>query len=262
MESIPLLGLGTWDLRGSECVRAVHEALDIGYRHIDTAQMYENESEVGRGLGESGVDREHVFVTTKLWTNNLTRRAVASSFEESLKRLGIDYVDLLLIHWPNPNVPLEETLEAMMRLRDSGAARAIGVSNFPVALWERGLELAPVPFNQVEYHPFLDQSALLELARNRGLQLVAYRPIAKGSVADEPVIQEIARRCERTPIQVALRWLVQRGVVVIPKSARRPHLEENFQIFDFELTDDELDRIAALGRGERFVDPGWAPGWD
>jgi 2,5-diketo-D-gluconate reductase B len=262
VQHLPLLGLGTWDLRGSECVRAVRDALEIGYRHVDTAQMYENEREVGRGLEESGVDRAHIFVTTKLWPNNLTRKKVASSFDASLKRLGTDYVDLLLIHWPNPDVPLEETLGAMTRLRESGKARAIGVSNFPVALWTRALELAPVRVNQVELHPFLDQSALLQLARERDLQLVAYTPIAKGKVASEPVIVEIAHAHDRTPVQVTLRWLVQQGIAAIPKAARRDHLEENFGIFDFELTDAELDAITSLGRRQRLVDPGWAPDWD
>jgi diketogulonate reductase-like aldo/keto reductase len=262
MERIPMLGLGTWDLRGPACVRAVREALDVGYRHIDTAQMYENEREVGRGLSESGVARARVFVTTKLWSNNLTRNAVPDSFEKSLARLGTGYVDLLLIHWPNPDVPLEETLEAMERVRETGKARAIGVSNFPVALWTRALELAPVNVNQAEFHPFLDQSALTSFALEHGLQLVAYRPIAKGTVANDRVIVDIARAHARTPVQVTLRWLVQRGVGAIPKSARRAHLEENFDIFDFELADDELARIAALGRGARFVDPGWAPAWD
>ena len=261
-QSIPLLGLGTWDFRGADCVRAVREALDIGYRHVDTAQMYENEREVGRGLSESGVDREQVFVTTKLWLDNLTRNAVSSSFEESLERLATEYVDLLLIHWPSGEVPLEETLEAMDRVRESGKARAIGVSNFPTALWKRALELARVPVNQVEFHLFLDQSALMGFARERDLRLVAYRPIAKGKVAEEPAIVEVARTHERTPAQVALRWVVQQGVSAIPKSSRRDHLEENLRIFDFTLSDDEMQRMSALGRGLRLVDPGWAPDWD
>lgn len=259
---IPLLGLGTWDLRDRDCVRAVREALEIGYRHIDTAQMYENEREVGRGLSESDVEREHVFVTTKLWYDSLTRKAVPAQFEKSLKRLGCDYVDLLLIHWPNPDVPLEETLGAMNRLRESGRARAIGVSNFPVGLWKRALEIAPTRINQVELHPFLDQSTLLNFARERELQLVAYTPIAKGKVADERVIVEIARAHERTPVQVTLRWLVQQNVAAIPKAARREHLEENFDIFDFTLSDDEIQSISGLARGQRLVDPGWSPEWD
>ena len=260
--SLPALGLGTWDLRGGGCTRAVREALDIGYRHLDTAQMYENEREVGRGLRQSGVPREEVFVTTKLWLDHLTESAVASSVARSLDRLAMEYVDLLLIHWPNPDVPLEETLEAMVRLRDKRRTLAIGVSNFPTKLWEKALELAPVPVNQVEFHPFLGQSALVRFARERDLKLVAYTPIAKGRVADEPAIADIARAHERTPVQVSLRWLVQQGASAIPKASRRHHLEENFQIFDFELSEDEMQRISALHRGLRLVNPGWAPDWD
>lgn len=259
---VPPLGLGTWDLRGTDCVRVVRAALDIGYRHLDTAQMYGNECEVGRGLAESGVDREQVFLTTKLWRDNLAPRMVALSFNESLEELGVDYVDLLLIHWPNSDVPLEHTLEAMVRIRESGKARAIGVSNFPSALWRRALELAPVSVNQVEFHPYLGQTALVELARERDLQLVAYTPIAKGKIAQEPVIVEIARAHERAPAQVALRWLIQQGVAAIPKSSRRERLEENFRIFDFSLTDDQMTRIGSLSRGLRLVNPGWATDWD
>lgn len=259
---IPLLGLGTWDLRGDECVRAVREALDVGYRHTDTAQMYENEREVGRGLRESGVGRENVFLTTKLWLDNLTRKRVPASFEESLKRLATEYVDLLLIHWPNAEVPLEETLEAMNGLRESRKTRAIGVSNFPTAMWERALELAPVGVNQVEFHPFLDQSALLQFARESELQLVAYSPIAKGKAVADPALAEVAGAHECSPAQVSLRWLVQQGVAAIPKAARRDHLEENLRIFDFTLSDDEMERISSLARGPRVVDPGWAPDWD
>jgi diketogulonate reductase-like aldo/keto reductase len=240
----------------------VREALELGYRHIDTAEMYENEREVGRGISDSSVARADVFVTTKLWRDSLTRAAVPMHVDKSLKGLGTDYVDLLLIHWPNAEVPLEETLGAMTRLLEEGKARAIGVSNFPVALWREALELAPVGVNQVELHPYLAQKELLAFARDRGLQLTAYRPIAKGRVAEEPVIVEIARSHEHTPVQVSLRWLVQQGVAAIPKTGRRDHLQENFRIFDFELTDDEMKTIASLDRERRFVDPGWAPEWD
>ncbi|HSF19971.1 MAG TPA: aldo/keto reductase [Vicinamibacteria bacterium] len=259
---MPLLGLGTWDLRGAECVRAVAEALELGYRHIDTARMYENEREVGRGIRDSPVERDAIFVTTKLWRDSLTRAAVPRSVEESLRRLATDYVDLLLIHWPNDDVPLAETIEAMDALREEGKTRAIGVSNFPEALWKQALELAPVRVNQIEYHPFLDQTALLSFARERSLRLTAYRPIAKGQVARNPTILETARTYERTPVQVTLRWLVQQGVAVIPKAARRTHLAENLGIFDFELSGEAMAAIDALRAGRRYVSPGWAPAWD
>ena len=225
--------------------------------------MYENETDVGRGLAAASVDREEVFVTTKLWRDNLTCDAVSKSTEASLKRLATDYVDLLLIHWPNEDVALEETLEAMDRLRAAGKTHAIGVSNFPRALWRRALDVAPVGVNQVEFHPFLDQSALLSFARERELQLVAYTPLAKGRVTREPVILEIAEAQDRTPTQIALRWLVQHGnVAAIPKAARRTHLEENLHVLEFELTEKEMVRVSALTRGSRFVAPDWSPDWD
>lgn len=260
--TLPLLGLGTWDLRGAACERAVAEALEIGYRHLDTAQMYDNESEVGQGLKASTVPREDVFVTTKLWRDQLEGGTVGPSVDRSLRKLDVDYLDLLLIHWPNEVVPLEETLAAMERVRASGRARAIGVSNFPVSMWERALELAPVEVNQVELHPYLGQTALIAFAAARGLQLVAYTPVAKGKVSHDSVILSIARAHRRSPTQVALRWILQQGIGAIPKSARRAHLEENFESSGFDLTDDEMARIAGLSRGLRLVEPGWSPHWD
>ncbi len=259
---LPLLGLGTWDLRGEACVRAVRDALEMGYRHLDTAQMYDNEREVGRGLRAAAVSREDVFVTTKLWLDNLTEAKVAVSFEESLKRLDAEYVDLLLIHWPHSSVPLEETLTAMERLQATGRARAIGVSNFPTALWKRALSLAPVEVNQVEFHPFLSQRALQAFASERQLRLVAYTPVAKGRVSRDPTIVEIARAHDRSPVQVALRWLTQQGVAAIPKSSSRAHLEENFQSSELVLDEDEMHRVSSLARGLRMVAPDWSPAWD
>jgi 2,5-diketo-D-gluconate reductase B len=260
---IPPIGLGTWDLRGQGCIRAVRQALEIGYRHIDTAEMYENEREVGRGIRESGVPRETIFLTTKLWTNHLTKNAVPKTAEASLRRLETDYVDLLLIHWPNESVPLAETLGAMERVRESGKARHIGVSNFPPRMWREALELAPVAINQVEFHLFLQQDALLALAEERGLHLVAYSPLAKGRIANDPRVAEIARTHGRTPAQVALRWLVQHPrLAAIPKAARREHLEENFHIFDFELDEKEMRAFSSLGKKQRVVDPAWAPDWN
>jgi 2,5-diketo-D-gluconate reductase B len=259
---IPALGLGTWDLRGNDCVRAVRDAIEIGYRHIDTAEMYENEKDVGRGVRESGAPRGGLFVTTKLWTDHLTRSAVPRSLEASLKRLGMDYVDLLLIHWPSASVPLAETLGAMERLRQSGKVLRIGVSNFPASMWREALELAPVNVNQVELHPYLDQRALLTFAGARALPLVAYTPIAKGRVAKDPTILDVARAHERSPAQVTLRWLIQHPrVAAIPKASRRSHLEENFRIFDFELDESEMGALSSLASDLRLVDPGWSPDW-
>ena len=259
---IPPAGLGTWDLRGKDCVRAVHEALELGYRHVDTAQMYENEREVGRGLRDSRVPRDEVFLTTKLWIDSLTRKAVPKATEECLKRLATEYVDLLLIHWPVADVSLSETLGAMTRLLESGRTRNVGVSNFTLPLWRQALELAPAGVNQIEFHPFLDQESLVRFARERDLRIVAYTPLAKGRVTREPSIVEIARIHGRTPAQVTLRWLIQHpGVAVIPKASRREHLRENLGIFDFELGSSEMRTLSSLGRNLRLVDPGWAPDW-
>jgi 2,5-diketo-D-gluconate reductase B len=261
-KDVPSLGLGTWDLRGSECVRAVRDAIGLGYRHVDTAEMYENEREVGRGLAESGVARDEVFLTTKLWTNHLTAESVPRSAERSLKRLGTEYVDLLLIHWPNASVPLAETLEAMERVRESGKTRRIGVSNFTPPMWREALAVAPARVNQVEFHPFLDQRSLVNCAADRGLALVAYTPLAKGRISKEPRILEIARAHGRTPAQVSLRWLIQHPrVAAIPKASSRAHLEENLRIFDFALAEDEMGVMSSLGKQLRLVDPGWAPDW-
>lgn len=244
-------------------MRAVREALEMGYRHVDTAQMYENEREVGRGLKESRVKREDVFLTTKLWLDSLTRKAVPTTIDQCLKRLATDYVDLLLIHWPSASVPLSETLEAMNRVLERGKTRAIGVSNFTLPLWRRALELAPVGVNQFEFHPFLGQTALVRFAGESDLRIVAYTPLAKGRVSHEPTIVEIARAHGRTPAQVTLRWLIQHPRVgAIPKASRSEHLQENLAIFDFELDEEEMQAITSLGRNLRLVDPGWAPDWD
>lgn len=261
--ALPPIGVGTWDLRGRDCERAVREALDIGYRHVDTAEMYENEAEVGRALKESGIDRESVFLTTKIWRDHLRERAVPRALDASLARLETDYVDLLLIHWPNESVPLEETLEAMTRLLSAGRARDIGVSNFPTEMWRRALELAPVRINQVEMHPFLYPEALVRFALEEGLSVVAYAPLARGRVEREPAIRRIARRHGKTEAQVALRFVVQhRDFAAIPKAAQRRHLEENLGCLDFELTEEDMASLVGLSRGLRLVAPPWSPVWD
>jgi 2,5-diketo-D-gluconate reductase B len=260
---LPALGFGTWRLTGSECRDAVADALAMGYRHIDTARIYQNEREVGDGWKRSGVARSDFFLTTKLWTDRLTPAGVAESARASLSDLQTDYVDLLLIHWPNPDVPLEDTLGAMLRLRDEGLTRAVGVSNFPPSLFERAAELAPVVTNQVEYHPLLGQDRLLEAIRARGSTLTAYKPLARGLVAQEEVVQEIAQAHGCTPEQVVLRWfLEQPDVIVIPKAASPKHRSANFEVLDLSLTPDEVARIGVLDRGERTVDPDFAPDWE
>ena len=252
---MPALGLGTWELRGDACARAVEHALELGYRHIDTAQGYANEAEVGAGLRRSGVPREEVFLTTKVRPRHFRHDDLLRSTEESLAALGVDDVDLLLLHWPNPEVPLEETLRALHEARERGLARHVGVSNFPPSLLLRALAAGPTLTDQVEYHPFLAQGKLLALAEAHDVLLTAYSPVARGRVLDDSTLREIGERHGKGPAQVALRWLLQQPrVVAIPKAASPENQAANLDVFDFELDDEEMRRIFGLARGERLVD--------
>jgi diketogulonate reductase-like aldo/keto reductase len=264
---IPRLGIGTWPLRGEACVAIVHEALRLGYRHIDTAQGYQNEAEVGRALASSGVPREKVFVTTKVTPWNLAAGTLQRSVEKSLETLGVEHIDLLLIHWPNPKIPLEETIPAFNEVKRDGLVRAIGLSNFTTSMLERAWSLTREPFaaEQIEFHPFLDQRKIAAAIRQRGMALIAYSPLALGRVAGDPAIKRIAAAHARTPAQVTLRWLLQQsGVVAIPKTARAERLRENLAVFDFELDDSEMAAMGALTRqGSRLTDePQWVGRWD
>jgi 2,5-diketo-D-gluconate reductase B len=249
---IPKLGFGTWRLEGRDCEEGVADALAAGYRHVDTAAMYGNEEEVGRGLRGSGVERDEVWLTTKVWPDDLEPARVRGSLEHSLRALGTDRVDLLLIHWPNPRVPLAATLEAMTALREEGGTREIGVSNFNAEQFREALELAPVIVNQVEYHAYLDQSAVLEVCRERGVELTAYRPLAKGQVADDPAIREVAQGHGATPAQVALAWLIgQEGVSAVPKASTPERRRENLAALELELSAGERRRLDALSKDRR-----------
>ncbi len=256
---IPLLGLGTWDLRGRVCARVVEQALRLGYRHIDTAQMYENEREVGEGLRASGVKRDEVFVTTKIWPSHFAPRELERSARERLAQLRLSEVDLLLLHWPNPQIPLAETLGALAKVKREGLARHIGISNFTVALIEEALKLTTEPLvcDQFECHPFLDQSKLIAACRKHGLAVVAYSPIARGDARKNDVLKRIGAAHKKTATQVCLRFLVQQDIVVIPRTSKVERLSENAAIFDFTLSDDEMSEVAKLGsRDGRLVD--WA----
>ncbi|MBJ3778429.1 aldo/keto reductase [Acuticoccus mangrovi] len=262
---MPALGFGTWELEGDVCRQAVETALEVGYRHIDTAVRYGNEAAVGAALAASGVPREALFVTTKVWHDSLTAPAVRASAEASLGCLGLDYVDLLLVHWPNPEVPLEETLEAFAALQAEGLARSIGVSNFPVRLIEQAVDAigARVATNQVEFHPFLDQSRLHAALEARGIVLSAYQPLAGSRALSEPVVVEIAAARGRTPAQIVLRWILQQeGTAAIPRSRNPVNIRRNFEIFDFTLSTAEMGRISRLRGERRFLTPSFAPEWD
>jgi 2,5-diketo-D-gluconate reductase B len=245
---IPLIGLGTWDLRGKTCARMVEEAIKLGYRHIDTAAMYNNEEEVGEGLRASGIKRDEVFVTTKVWSSNLRARDFERSARDSLAKLKLPSVDLLLIHWPNSSVPLKETIGALCKMKREGVARHVGVSNFDPALIEEAVKLSSEPLvnNQIECHPYFDQSKTIAASRKRGLSVTAYSPIARGRIKGDAVLTRIGKAHGRTAAQICLRYLVQQNIIVIPKTSRPERLKENFATFDFQLTPAEMKEIAAL----------------
>ena len=245
---IPLIGLGTWDLRGKSCARMVEAALGLGYRHIDTAAMYRNEDEVGQGLRASGVPRDEVFIATKVWSSDLRARDFERSAKESLDKLKLDSVDLLLIHWPNPSIPLKETIGALCKMKREGLARHIGVSNFTVALIEEAKKLSTEPLvnNQIELHPYLDQSKSIAASRQAGMAVTAYSPIARGRVKGDALLSRLGKAHGKTAAQVCLRYLVQQDIVVIPKTSRPERLQENSAIFDFKLAPAEMTEIAAL----------------
>ena len=257
--NIPLVGLGTWELRGRACARVVEQALRLGYRHIDTAEMYDNERDVGEGLRASGVKRSEVFVTTKIWPNHFTPRDLERAARDCLARLRLGEVDLLLLHWPNPNVPLAETIGALCKAKRDGLARHIGVSNFTVALIEQALAAATEPLvcDQVECHPFLDQSKVLAACRSHGMALVAYSPLARGQFRRNEVLNRIGAMHQKTAAQICLRYLVQQDIVVIPRSSKLERLTENASLFDFTLGESEMAEIAGLAHPDgRTVD--WA----
>jgi 2,5-diketo-D-gluconate reductase B len=256
---IPLLGLGTWELRGRTCARAVEQALRLGYRHIDTAEMYDNERDVGEGLRAAGVPRREVFVTTKIWPSHFSPPALERAARECLARLRLGEVDLLLLHWPNPQIPLAETIGALCKVKRDGLARHIGVSNFTVALIEEALRAASEPLvcDQVECHPFLDQSKLIAGCRRHGLAVVAYSPLARGDFRRNEVLGRIGGGHKKTAAQICLRFLVQQDIAVIPRTSKVERLSENAAIFDFALSEEEMAVVGRLARRDgRMID--WA----
>lgn len=255
---VPALGLGTWQLEGPECRSAVEAALDLGYRHIDTAQMYGNEAEIGQAITAGAVERDSLFLTTKVGNDNHAAADVRRSTEESLRELQVDYVDLLLIHWPVEFDRVGETLEAMVALQERELVRCIGVSNFSPSQFRTAASLAPIVTNQVEYHPFLDQSTLRDVVRESDAALTAYSPLARGGVLDDDTLAGIGEAHGKSAAQVALRWLLDQDLLVVPKATSRDHLAANLAVFDFNLTAPERSAIDGLARGERIVDPPFA----
>lgn len=261
---IPELGLGTYKLYGKECNHIVRTAFDLGYRLIDTAQMYKNEREIGEAINQSGIDRHEIYLIDKVWHTNLDHDVVLQSVEDSLKELKTPYIDLLLIHWPNEQYSLEQTFEAMLTLRDQGKVLDIGVSNFPIDLLKHSAEDLRIPLlgNQVEYHPYLGQFDLMDYSYEKDLAMIAYSPLAQGKVNDDSVLNKIGEDYGKSAAQVALRWLIeQENVIAIPKTTSIDHLKLNLDIFDFHLSDEHFDQINDLERNERLVNPSFAPDW-
>jgi 2,5-diketo-D-gluconate reductase B len=261
--TVPALGFGTFQLSGDRCRRQVALAIETGYRLLDTARGYGNEALVGAGIAASGIDRKEIFLTSKIWREDLSPEGVFREAEGSLAELKTDYLDLLLIHWPNSAYPLGKTLEALVRLREERKIRHLGVSNFPPSLFRKACSLAPVFTNQVEYHPLLGQGPLLEIAREHGAAITAYSPLGQGAVFAEALLERIGKAHGKNPGQVALRWLLQQdGVIAIPRSSKPEHLRSNFNLFDFELTQEEMARIDRLPKDQRRVNPAFAPDWE
>jgi 2,5-diketo-D-gluconate reductase B len=263
--AMPKLGLGTFKMTGAECTEAVERALSLGYRHIDTAQMYGNEDAVGAALAATTVPRGKIHLTTKVWWDSLTPDAMRRAMDASLTKLRTDYVDLYLIHWPAPDMNLAEALETLVSLQEAGFARRIGVSNFPVALLRQAVEeiRAPITCNQVEYHVLLDQSAVLAYARAHGIAVTAYCPLGRGGLAEEPALAAIAKKHGVSAAQVALKWLLdQDDVAAIPKAQRETSQRANLEALSVSLDAEDRKAIAALPKHQRLVSPPFAPVWD
>ena len=265
---IPALGLGTWTLKGPSLPSLIAKAVEAGYRHIDTAAMYGNESEIGDGIRQCGLDRNELFVTTKVWHTDLADGALQKSAASSLSRLGLDVVDLLLIHWPpTDDTSIEEAIGALNDAKAQGMARHIGISNFPVAYIERAVRASehPLACNQCEYHPMLDQDVVLAACREHGMTFTSYCPLGRGGeIFSSPAVSDAAAAHGRTPAQIVLRWHVQQqSVAAIPRSSNPDHVAANFQIWDFELDDAQMQAISALrSRNHRICDFDFSPDWD
>ena len=262
---IPILGFGTMTLKEDQCVQLVEASLKLGYRHLDTAQMYSNEREVGSGMRGSGLKREDIFLTTKVWFTQLASGDFERSVDESLERLGLPWVDLLMIHWPNAQVPLSESIAALCKMKKAGLTKHIGVANFNVAMIEEAVKLAsqPIAVLQIETHPYLGESKVIAAARRSGMAVVGYCPLARGKVPAEAVLQRIGKAHGKTPAQVALRFLEQQQIIPIPRTSKRERLAENLGSLDLKLSEAETAEIAKLQRpNSRIVSPPQAPQWD
>ncbi|GAA0662562.1 aldo/keto reductase [Natronoarchaeum mannanilyticum] len=259
---MPMLGLGTWENTDpDECIESVQDALEAGYRHVDTAQAYGNETEVGEGIARSDVDRDDVFLATKVWLDNLAYDDVIDTTSASLDRLGTDYVDLLYVHWPSRTYDAEETLEAFDELEERGWIERVGVSNFEPEHMEEAVDIldAPLFANQIECHPLLPQEEVRAKAQELDVEVVGYSPLARGDVFDNDTLTDIAEDNGVSAAQVSLAWLRDKGVTAIPKATGRDHIEDNWRSLDLTLDDEEIERIDAIDERGRRVDPGFGP---
>jgi 2,5-diketo-D-gluconate reductase B len=263
--SLPRLGFGTFRMQGDVCRAAVESALGLGYRHIDTSEMYGNEDAIGPAIAESGVARKDLHVTTKVWPDNLAPDAIRRSFDTSLQKLRLDHVDLYLVHWPSKNMNLAAVIETLLKLKEQGRTRAIGVANFNLALLKTAVEefKAPIACNQIEYHVMLDQTPVRKYLAAKSIPLVAYCPLAQGRAATNETLIAIGRKHSASAAQVALKWLLdQDGVAAIPKASRPESQQANLDALNVRLDDEDRKAIAALPKNQRFVNPGVAPAWD
>jgi 2,5-diketo-D-gluconate reductase B len=263
--SLPRLGLGTFRMQGDTCRAAVESALALGYRHLDTAEMYANEEAIGAAIAASKVARGDLHITTKVWNENLAPDAIRKAFDASLKKLRVDHIDLYLVHWPARNMNLPAIFETLIKLKEEGRTRAIGVANFNIALLKTVVEeiKAPIACDQVEYHVMLDQTPLRKYLAAKSIPLVAYCPLAQGRVASDAALAKIGKKHNATAAQVALKWLLdQDGVAAIPKASRAESQQANLDALKVTLDDEDRKVIAALPKDRRCVNPGFAPAWD
>ncbi len=256
---IPVLGLGTWQLQGDEGRKAVINALNTGYRHIDTAEAYNNQEMIGAAINQAGVKREDLFIASKVWRSNLRRDDVIDACEKMLEKLQVDYLDLYLIHWPNSDVPIKETLEAMNELKEVGVIKAIGVSNFTTQHLRDALATGvEITTNQVEFHPSLNQDGLRRYCGNYNIVVTAYSPLAQGEDFELPVIKELAEKYDHSKAQIILNWIISKGMVAIPRSSSSGHIRENFDVLDWQLEARDVEKINKLDADNRLIEPDFA----
>jgi len=259
-QKIPNLGLGTWQMQGETVYYSVLNALKIGYTHIDTAEIYYNQEEIGNAIKDSKIDRKKLFITSKIWHQDLHYDSVLNSFEHILSQLKTDYLDLLLIHWPNKNIPMKETFDAFEFLVKNNKVKSIGVSNFTISHLKEAMKISKIPIsvNQVEFHPYLFQSALLEFCNENNIKLEAYSPLAHGEILQEKLILSLAKKYSCSPSQISLAWLIEKGIIVIPKASSEEHLKQNIQSLEIKLSKSDIKSIDSLNKNQRTVNPAFS----